>query len=110
MAVKLKIKKGDKVAITAGKDKGKRGEVVKVFPSDSKILVGGVNIVKKHIRPSKAYPSGGIVEKEMPIHISNVGIIDPKTSLPTRVGYKVLVDGKKVRVAKRSGEIIDNVN
>lgn len=103
---KFKIKKGDKVIVLAGKDKGKRGEVVAMLRSDSRAVVSGVNLVKRHTRPSPQ-GQGGIVEKEASIHISNLAIEDPKTGQPTRVGYKILEDGRKVRVARRSGEVID---
>ncbi|MCT4574716.1 MAG: 50S ribosomal protein L24 [Alphaproteobacteria bacterium] len=101
-----KIKKGDNVIVLSGKDKGKTGEVVKSLPKDNKVIVAGVNMVKKHVKPSPM-SAGGIVEKEMAIDVSNVAIIDPKTKKPTRVGFKVLKDGKKVRFAKKSGEVID---
>jgi len=101
-----KIKKGDKVIVLTGKDKGKTGEVVKSMPKIGKVFVSGINMVKKHQRPS-AISAGGIIEKEMPIDTSNVSLIDPKTEKPTRVGFKVLKDGKKVRFAKKSGEVID---
>lgn len=107
MALKLKVKKGDNVVVIAGRDKGKSGEVLRVFPKDRRVLVQGVNTVRRHSKPSRAEPSGGIVEKEMPIHISNVAHVDPTTDRPTRVGYKVLEDGRKVRYAKGSGEVID---
>jgi len=107
MATKFSIKKGDKVTIITGKDKGKKGDVIQVFPSVSKVRVSGINLAKRHTKASYA-GSGGIVEKEMPIHISNVSHIDPKTSKSTKVGIKVLKDGKKVRFAKKSGEVIDN--
>jgi len=107
MVAKLKIKKGDKVVVTTGKDKGKSGDVLQVLPSVSKVKVSGVNIIKKHTKPSHA-SAGGIVEMEALIHVSNVALIDPKTSKPTRTGVKVLKDGKKVRVAKKSGEVIDS--
>lgn len=107
MALKLKVKKGDNVIVTAGKDKGKTGEVLRVFPKDGRVLVQGVNTVRRHAKPSRADPSGGIIEKEVPIHLSNVAHIDPKTNRPTRVGYKVLEGGRKVRYAKGSGEMID---
>ena len=106
MAVKLKIRKGDQVVVLTGKDKGKTGEVLKVMPQDSRVLVAGVNTVKRHQRPTQADP-GGIKEYEAPIHISNVAHLDPKDDKPTRAGIKVLDDGRKVRVARRSGEIID---
>lgn len=103
--VKLKIRKGDDVIIVAGKDKGKTGKVLKVFPQDAKILVSGINTVKKHTKPTQTQ-EGGIVTKEAPMHISNVAHVDPKTGVATKVAIKVLEDGSKVRVAKKSGEII----
>lgn len=106
MAVKLKIRKGDKVVVTAGKDKGKKGEVLKVLRAENRAIVQGVNVVRRHQRQSPTSP-GGIVSKEAPIHISNIALEDPKTGEPTRVGMKTLDDGRKVRVAKRSGEVID---
>lgn len=105
MTVKFKIKKGDQVVVLTGKDKGKKGSVLKVIPTDKKVLVAGVNMVKRHSRPTQMN-AGGIQTKEAPIHISNVALADPKTGEATRVGYKLLDDGKKVRVAKRSGEVI----
>ncbi len=101
----MHIKTGDKVIIISGKDKGKEGVVTTAMPSKNKVVVEGVNVVKKHVRPSQMNPDGGIVEFEAPIQASNVMIKDPKTGKPTRVGIK-LVDGKKVRFAKKSGEII----
>ena len=106
MATKLKIKKGDNVVVITGRDKGKSGTVLRVMPKDSRVVVQGVHMAKRHTRPS-AGQSGGIVEKELSIHLSNVALVDPKTSKPTRVGYKVLEGGRKVRVARRSGEVID---
>ena len=103
---KLKIKKGDKVVVLTGKDKGAKGEVLKVFPAESRVLVQGVNLVKKHQAPSMGN-TGGIQNVERPIHVSNVALMDPKSDKPTRVGAKVLKDGTKVRVAKRSGETIE---
>jgi large subunit ribosomal protein L24 len=105
--VKLKIRRGDKVVVLAGRDKGKRGEVTKAFPAENKVLVQGINMVRKH---QKQTPSqqGGIIAKEAPIHVSNLAIQDPKDGEPTRVGYKVIGDGRKVRFAKRSGEVIDD--
>ena len=103
---KLRIKKGDRVIVLTGRDKGKKGDVLKVMPLESRVIVQGVNIVKRHTKPSQA-GGGGIVEKEASIHISNIAHIDPAGDSPTRVGYTVLEDGRKVRVAKRSGEIID---
>ena len=102
-----KIKKGDKVVVLSGKDKGKHGEVTKAFPKEMKVLVGGVNMMTRHRKPSQANPQGGLERIEAPMHISKVAIEDPKTGKPTRVGFKVLEDGRKVRVAKRSGEQID---
>ncbi|MBB5325777.1 large subunit ribosomal protein L24 [Anoxybacillus tepidamans] len=102
----MHVKKGDKVQVISGKDKGKQGVVLAAFPKKNRVLVEGVNIVKKHAKPSQANPQGGIISKEAPIHVSNVMPLDPKTGTPTRVGYKV-VDGKKVRYAKKSGEILD---
>ena len=104
--LKLKLKKGDKVIVIAGKDKGKTGEITKVLVKESKVLVSGINMVKRHTKPSQEN-AGGIISKEMPIHISNVAFVDPKTSKPTRLGVKVDKDGHKVRVAKKSGEVVD---
>jgi large subunit ribosomal protein L24 len=106
MAAKLKIRKGDKVVVITGKDKGKQGEVVRVFPSENRVVVQGVNMVRRHTRQTAAQ-EGGIIAKEMPIQISNLALRDPKDGKPTRVGYKFLADGKKVRFARRSGEVID---
>ncbi len=102
-----KIKKGDYVIVISGKDKGKKGTVQKVFPSENRIVVEGVGLVKRHTRPSQGDPEGGIKQFEAPIHVSNVAHIDPKDNVPTRVGFKTLKDGKKVRVARKSGEVID---
>lgn len=102
---KLKIKKGDKVKVITGKSKGKVGDVIKVLPSENRVVVSGVNLVKKHTKPTQT-SEGGIVQKELPIHVSNVSHVDPKTGVATKVGYKILEDGKKVRFAKKSGEII----
>ena len=101
-----KIRKGDRVVVTTGRDKGKKGEVLKVFPEDSRVLVQGVNMIKRHQKQTQRQ-QGGIVNKEAPVHVSNVAHIDPKSGEPTRVGFKVLNDGRKVRVAKKSGESID---
>ncbi len=102
---KLKIKKGDQVIVLSGEDKGKTGEVVKSMPKESKVVVQGINLVKRHTKPSQTTP-GGIVTKEAPIDVSNVAIVDPKTGKASKIGYKE-VDGKKVRVARKSGEVID---
>ncbi len=107
MAAKLKIKKGDKVAVLTGRDRGKSGEVLKVYPKDSKAIVQGINKVKRHTAASQT-SAGGIIEKEARIHLSNLAHLDPKDDKPTRIGYRVLEDGRKVRFAKRSGEIIDS--
>jgi len=104
--MKLKIKKGDKVIVITGKDKGKTGEVTKVLVQENKVIISGINIAKRHTKPSQE-SAGGIISKEMPIHISNVAYVDPKTSKPTRLGIKVDKDGRKVRVAKKSGEVVD---
>ena len=104
---KLSVKKGDKVVVIAGKDKTKSGVVLEIYPKDQRVLVEGVNIVKRHTKPNMANPEGGIIEKEAPIHISNVQLADPKTGEATRVGHKLLEDGTKVRYAKKSGEVID---
>jgi large subunit ribosomal protein L24 len=106
MAAKFKIKKGDKVVVLTGRDKGKSGEVLRVLRADERVIVQGVNIIKRHTRPSPGEP-GGILEKEAAIHISNVAHLDPKSNKATRVGYRVLGDGRKVRYAKRSGEVLD---
>lgn len=103
---KLKIKKGDQVVVIAGKNKGAKGAVLDVIPSERRVVVQGVNTVKKHNKPSAA-GSGGIETKEAPIHVSNVALADPKTGKPTRVGYKILKDGRKVRVARKSGETVE---
>jgi len=106
MVVKLKIRKGDSVVVLAGKDKGKQGDVLKVIPKENRAVVQGVNMVKRHTKQT-SQQEGGIIAKALSIDISNLGIQDPKDGAPTRVGYKVLKDGRKVRFAKRSGEVID---
>jgi len=102
----VKIKKGDRVIVTTGRDKGKKGEVLKVFPSESRALVSGVNVVKRHQRQTQTQ-QGGIVQKESTIHLSNLAHVDPKSGDASRVGFKLLKDGRKVRFAKKSGEVID---
>ena len=102
----MHVKKGDKVAVLSGKDKGKQGVVLEAYPKKERVLVEGVNMVKIHAQPSQDNPQGGILNQEAPIHVSNVLPIDPKSGEPTRVGYKE-VDGKKVRIAKKSGEALD---
>jgi large subunit ribosomal protein L24 len=106
MAAKLKIKKGDKVVVITGKDKGRQGEVIRVIPAENRAVVRGVNVAKRHQKQTAAQ-EGGIVSKELPVHVSNLALRDPKDGKPTKVGYKTLADGKKVRVARRSGEVID---
>jgi large subunit ribosomal protein L24 len=103
---KLKIKKGDNVVVITGRDKGKRGEVLRVFPADNRLIVQNVHVARRHTRQQLGNP-GGIVEKELTIHVSNVAHVDPKSGEPTRVGYRTLQDGRKVRFARRSGEVID---
>ena len=101
-----KIKKGDKVVVLTGRDKGRTGEVFQVMPKESRALVRGVNLVKRHQRQTMNQ-EGGIIQKEAPVHLSNLALADPKDGKPTRVGFKVLDDGRKVRFAKRSGDLID---
>lgn len=101
-----RMRKGDRVAVLAGRDKGKRGEIVRVIPKEDRVVVQGVNMVKRHRKPSQMAP-GGIDEFEAPIHVSNVAHIDPESDKPTRVGFKTADDGTKVRYAKRSGDVID---
>ncbi len=101
-----KLRKGDKVVVIAGKDKGKRGEITSVLPKEGRAVVSGVNLIKKHNRPTQV-SAGGIETKEAAIQLSNLMIEDPKDGAPTRVGFKVLEDGRKVRFAKKSGEVID---
>ena len=101
-----KIRKGDKVIVLAGRDKGRTGEVVEVRPTEGRAVVRGVNMVKRHQRQT-AQQEGGIISKELPLHLSNIAIADPKDGKPTRVGFKVRDDGKKIRIAKRSGAEID---
>lgn len=101
-----KLKKGDKVVVLSGRDKGRRGEIVEMMPKRARAKVQGVNLVRKHRKPSAGNP-GGIETMEAPIHVSNLAIEDPKDGSPTRVGFKILEDGRKVRFAKKSGELID---
>jgi large subunit ribosomal protein L24 len=106
MAVKLKIRKGDPVIVISGKDKGKKGSVLKMLPKENRAIVQGVNVARRHQKQS-ASQQGGIVSKELPIHISNLAHVDPADDKATRIGFKMLDDGRRVRVAKRSGEVID---
>jgi len=103
---KLKIKKGDTVVVISGRDKGKRGEVLRVLPTENRLIVQGVHVARRHTKQSLGQP-GGIVDKELTIHASNVSHIDPQSNRPTRVGYRILDGGRKVRVARRSGEVLD---
>ena len=100
------IRKGDSVVVTTGRDKGKKGSVIKVFPKENRALVQGVNMVKRHQRQTQAQQAG-IVTKESPIHLSNIAHVDPKSGNATRIGFKILGDGRKVRFAKKSGEVVD---
>ncbi|MBM7573081.1 50S ribosomal protein L24 [Aquibacillus albus] len=102
----MHVKKGDKVQVISGKDKGKQGTIIAAYPKKERVLVEGVNVVKKHAKPSQDNPQGGILNQEAAIHVSNVLPVDPKSGEPTRVGYEVR-DGKKVRIAKKSGEALD---
>ena len=106
MPKRFRLRKGDDVVVISGRDKGKTGSILRVIRSEDRVIVDGINMVKRHTRPSQAQP-GGIVDKEAPIHISNVALADPKDGSATRVGYKFLEDGRKVRIAKQSGEVID---
>jgi large subunit ribosomal protein L24 len=101
------VRKGDTVVVIAGKERGKRGKVLRVLPDKGRVIVERINMVKKHQRPTQKLRQGGIIEREGSIHLSNVMLVDPGSDKPTRVGMKALSDGKKVRVARRSGEMLD---
>jgi large subunit ribosomal protein L24 len=101
------VRKGDTVVVVAGKERGKRGKVIRVIPETSRVLVENVNMIKKHQRPTQKLRQGGIIEREGPIHLSNVMLVDPQTDRPTRAGTRLLADGRKIRVARKSGEILD---
>jgi large subunit ribosomal protein L24 len=101
------VRKGDTVIVVSGKERGKRGRVLRVIPEKSRVVVERINLIKKHQRPTQKIRQGGIIEREGSIHISNVMVVDPTSGKPTRVGSRALGDGKKVRVARRSGEILD---
>jgi large subunit ribosomal protein L24 len=103
---KMKIKKGDNVVVITGRDKGRSGEVLRVLPSERRLIVQGIHVARRHTKARLGDP-GGIVDKELTIHVSNVAHIDPQSGKPTRVGYKTLDDGRKVRFARRSGEVLD---
>ena len=104
----FQIRKNDQVVVRAGKDRGKRGRVLSVLPEKNRVIVEGVNLIKRHTRPSKSVPQGGIVEKEAPINATNVMLVCPKSGKPTRVGAEVLSDGSRARVSKKSGEMIND--
>ena len=101
------VRKGDTVIVVAGKERGKRGRVLRVIPEKNRVVVERINMIKKHQRPTQRLRQGGIIEREGAIHLSNVMLVDPTSDRPTRIGMRALADGKKVRVARRSGEIID---
>ena len=103
----MKIKKGDKVRVLTGKDRGKEGEVMFAFPEKDTVIVEGVNLAKKHQRATSETMQGGIIDKDMPMHVSNVAVLSPKDGEPTRVGFKILEDGTKVRICKRTGAELD---
>lgn len=105
---KLRVKKGDTVVVVSGADKGKRGKVLRVVPKKGRVVVENVRMIKKHQRPTQTSPQGGIVEREAPIDISNVMVVDPDKDVPTRVGIRVQEDGTRRRYAKKSGELLDN--
>jgi len=106
MTNKLTIRKGDRVKVIAGRSKGKVGDVLRVLPAEQRVVVSGVNVIKRHTKPSRA-ESGGIIEREAAIHVSNVALLDPKSEKPTKIGFRFLEDGRKVRFARASGETID---
>lgn len=106
MTIKMKLKKGDQVIVRTGRDKGRKGEIIKMFPAENRALVRGINMVQRHQKQT-ASQQGGIVAKEAPIDLSNLAIVDPKSGGPARIGYKNLEDGRKVRIARPSGEVID---
>ncbi len=101
------VRRGDTVVVVAGKERGKRGKVLRVLPAEGRVIVERVNMMKKHQRPTQKLRQGGIIEREAPLHLSNVMLVDPRTDKPTRVGVRLLADGKKARIARASGEIID---
>jgi large subunit ribosomal protein L24 len=103
---KMKIKKGDNVVVISGRDRGKSGQVLRVLPTERRLIVQGIHVARRHTKPRMGDP-GGIVDKELTIDVSNVAHVDPQSGKPTRIGYRTLDDGRKVRVARRSGEVID---
>ncbi len=104
----MRIKKGDLVQVVAGNDKGKEGKVLKVFPKGDRVIVEKINLIKRHQRASQNNPSGGIIEKEAPLHASNVMLVCPNTKKPTRIGKEILSDGSRARVSKKSGEMLND--
>ena len=104
---KMRLKKGDRVRVISGKDKGKEGKILVSFPAENKVIVEGVSVASRHSKPTQANPQGGIVKKETPIYASKVMLVCPNTGKPTRIGHAFLEDGRKVRVAKVSGEVVD---
>ena len=104
---KMRLKKGDRVRVISGKDKGKEGKILVTFPAENKVIVEGVSVASRHSKPTQANPQGGIVKKETPIYASKVMLVCPNTGKPTRIGHAFLEDGRKVRVAKVSGEVVD---
>lgn len=105
--MKMMLKKGDEVQVISGADKGKKGKVLKTIPTVGRLIVEGIRITKRHIKPSAATPQGGVEEKESPLAVSNVAFLDPKQNKPTKLGYRFLKDGRRVRFAKLSGESLD---
>ena len=103
----MKIRKGDTVRVLAGKDKGREGQVTRAIPSQDKVIIEGVNLAKRHQKPTSATLQGGIIDKAMPLHVSNVAVISPSDGKPTRVGYRLDVDGRKVRICRRTGVDLD---
>lgn len=104
----MRVKKGDTVRVMSGNDKGKEGKVLKVFPATSRVIVEKINLIKRHSRATQTNPQGGIVEKEAPIHVSNVMLVCPNTKKPTRIGKEILSDGSRARVSKRSGDMLND--
>jgi large subunit ribosomal protein L24 len=104
----MRIKKGDLVRVMAGNDKGKEGKVLKVFPKENRVIVEKINLIKRHTRPTQVNPQGGIVEKEAPVHASNVMLVCPNTKKPTRIGKEILSDGSRARISKRSGDMLSD--
>lgn len=104
----MRVKKNDTVRVISGEDKGKEGRILKVFPDKGRVIVEKVNLIKRHTRPSKSLPQGGIIEKEAPINVTNVMLVCPKTGKPTRIGSQVLSDGSRARVSRKSGDMIND--